>query len=136
MDKTTHEVRLNRWRQIIDQCQSRPEGQTAKQWLAENHISSKSYYYWLRKIRRQAYEQAAGEIQVPEQKAINSAVLPKEQPQIAFAEIPFQVNVGSSSESVFRPTAVIKIENASVAFSNSVSDRLLSGVIREVIRHA
>lgn len=55
MDKITHEVRLNNWKQIIEQCQSRPEKQTAKKWLAENGISEKSYYYWLRKIRNQAY---------------------------------------------------------------------------------
>ena len=32
MDKTTHEVRLANWKSIIEQCQQRPEGQTAKQW--------------------------------------------------------------------------------------------------------
>ena len=31
MDKTTHEVRLANWKSIIEQCQQRPEGQTAKQ---------------------------------------------------------------------------------------------------------
>ena len=33
MDKTTHEVRIANWRSIIEQCQARPEGQSAKQWL-------------------------------------------------------------------------------------------------------
>lgn len=30
---------------------------TAKQWLAGNGISDKSYYYWLRKICLEVYEQ-------------------------------------------------------------------------------
>ena len=38
MDAFTHEVRLNQWKLIIEQCQSRPDGQTARQWLAENGI--------------------------------------------------------------------------------------------------
>ena len=32
MDKSTNEVRALSWAAIINQCQSRPEGQSAKQW--------------------------------------------------------------------------------------------------------
>lgn len=35
MDNSTHEIRLTRWKQIIEQCQNREEGQTAKQWMAD-----------------------------------------------------------------------------------------------------
>ncbi len=57
MDQITHDVRSSQWLEIITQCQNRPEGTTAKQWMAENGISEKSYYYWLRKFRKQAYSQ-------------------------------------------------------------------------------
>ena len=56
MDQLTHTVRRSNWINIIRQCQDRPAGTTAKQWLAENDISEKSYYYWLRKIRREVCE--------------------------------------------------------------------------------
>ena len=36
MDKCTHEVRKQYWKNIIGQCLQRPEGMTAKQWLDEN----------------------------------------------------------------------------------------------------
>ena len=55
MDACTHEVRLNQWKLIIEQCQSRPDGQTARQWLAENGIQEKTYYYWLRRVRKEVY---------------------------------------------------------------------------------
>ncbi len=55
MDQITHEMRMEHWKQIITQCQSRPEGQSAKQWMRENGISDKSYYYWQRRIRQEAY---------------------------------------------------------------------------------
>ena len=29
---------------------------TVKQWLADNGIKEKSYYYWLRKFRKEAYD--------------------------------------------------------------------------------
>ena len=43
MDQITHEMRMEHWKQIITQCQSRPEGQSAKQWMCGNGISDKSY---------------------------------------------------------------------------------------------
>ena len=42
MDQLTHTVRRSNWINIIRQCQDRPAGTTAKQWLAENDISEKS----------------------------------------------------------------------------------------------
>ena len=133
MDKTTHEVRLAHWKQIVEQCQARPKGQTAKQWLAENGISDKSYYYWLRKIRKQAYGQSAGNT-LPSAQAKFSAV--QAQPPVSFVKIPFQPSGGSEAECAFHPAAVIKVGNASVAFSNDISAKLMSGIIREVSRHA
>ena len=53
MDQLTHNVRRSNWINIIRQCQDRPAGTTAKQWLVENDISEKSYYYCLQKIRRE-----------------------------------------------------------------------------------
>ena len=50
MDTITHEIRLANWKSLIEQCNSRPEGQTAKQWLADHGISEKQYYYWLRMV--------------------------------------------------------------------------------------
>lgn len=56
MDRCTHEVRLQHWKNIISQCQSRPDGQTAKQWLTENGICEQTYYLWQRRIRQETYE--------------------------------------------------------------------------------
>ena len=48
MDNSTHEIRLTRWKQIIEQCQNREEGQTAKQWMADNQVSEKSFLTTIR----------------------------------------------------------------------------------------
>lgn len=57
MDLCTYKVRLNQWKMIIEQCQSRLEGQTAKQWMEENGVQKKAYYYWLKKICQEVYRQ-------------------------------------------------------------------------------
>ena len=58
MDKCTHEVRKQRWKNIINQCLQRPEGMTVKQWLDENNICEQTYYHWLKRIRQETYELA------------------------------------------------------------------------------
>ena len=79
MDQSTHDVRCTNWLNIIEQCQQRPENMTAKQWLANNGIKEKTYYYWLRKFRKEAYEK----MQIP---VITSPL------DVAFAEISVPLN--------------------------------------------
>ena len=42
MDQTTTDVRLANWKSIVEQCSSRPEGMSIKQWCSENSISENS----------------------------------------------------------------------------------------------
>lgn len=56
MDQITHDVRRATWQSIIKQGQERPEHTTVKRWCLENGIREKSYYYWLRKFRKEAAE--------------------------------------------------------------------------------
>ena len=57
MDQTTHNVRRANWLAIITQCQERAEGISVKQWLSDNGVKEKAYYYWLQKFRKEAYAQ-------------------------------------------------------------------------------
>lgn len=86
MDQSTHDVRRASWFNIITECQQRPAGVSAKQWLADNGVKEKAYYYWLRKLRREACEQ----IQLP---AVTTP------PEVSFAEF----NVPASN--TVNPTA-------------------------------
>ena len=101
MDQSTHEIRRMNWINIIKQCKNRPSNMTAKQWLADNGISDKSYYYWLRKIRLGAYEQ------------LNAPAV-TQSTEVSFAEILLPTNEDPSSdwnESVSKPVAIIKCGN-------------------------
>ena len=117
MDKTTHEVRIANWRSIIEQCHARPKGQSAKQWLADNGISEKNYYYWQRKVRQEIYA------------LISSKVTPAAEPgSVAFAELPF-ISPKENGQSI-SPDAVIRRSQTVLELSNTVwlLDRL-AGVI-------
>lgn len=113
MDRITHQVRLANWAKIIEQCNNRPTGTSAKQWLSDNGISDKSYYYWLRKIRQEAY--ASKEKELP---AIQS--IPEQQTSIT---------------ETFKADAVIHTGTMVIGISNTISDTLLSRLL-EVAHHA
>lgn len=127
MDQLTHTVRRSNWINIIRQCQDRPAGTTAKQWLAENDISEKSYYYWLRKIRREVCEQE--ELQ----KVTNPSAL-------SFVEIPVKTALDTTpvptvpaAMAAMTPVAVIRSGRLTLELSNDISESLLCRLLQEVL---
>lgn len=117
MDHITHEMRLANWKSIVEQCHARPEGQSAKQWLAEHDINEKQYYYWQRRIRREAYAQLSGNLP-----AVGCTS------ELAFAELSLtHGTVGVSSQ--FKPDAVIRSSKVTIELSNSISEQLLSRIL-------
>ncbi len=57
MDKlttTTHDYKINFWTDRIKEC--RTSGMTVADWCEQNNIGVKNYYYWMRKIKREAFE--------------------------------------------------------------------------------
>ena len=128
MDQCTTIVRLEGWRKIVEACSARPEGMTVKQWLIENSIKEKAYYYWQRKVRRQAFDDA--------QAAVPAV---RKEPGVSFAELRITHPEGGSEESFiqpgsFQPDAVIRTATATIILSNTVSDRGLSALLKEVRR--
>ena len=132
MDRITHQVRLANWAKIIEECNNRPAGTTAKQWLRDNGISEKSYYYWLRKVGQEVY--SSKEMVLP---TIHS--LPKQQPAVTFAEIPLPEQQTSITDTfkadTFKADAVIHTGTMVIGISNTISDTLLSHLL-EVAHHA
>lgn len=128
MDRCTHEVRALYWKGIIQKCQQRPDGQSAKSWLKENGILEQSYYKWQQKFRKEAYDL----IQVQKQKAV--AVLDH---NVSFAEIPVKPHKKDYITDVsIAPAAVIKTPSLTIAVSNEISADLLSRIMKEVSAYA
>ena len=124
MDQSTKIIRRNSWMEIIRQCQSRPDGTTAKDWMYQNGISEKSYYYWLRKFRKEAFEK------------IPPAVKKQNSTELAFAEIqlpvPVQPKPASDEHHDVDSVAVIRCNGITLEVSNSISESLLHKLIMEV----
>ncbi len=125
MDKETLEVRHKHWENIIKQCHARPQGQTITQWLAEHGISSRSYYYWQKHLRQEAYSQ------------MQQAKLPEvsQDTEVTFAELPVpqRFDFKAEDQMPFHADAVIQTCRCTVAVSNSISEQLLKEIL-EVTR--
>lgn len=122
MDQSTHDVRRANWLNIIHQCQQRPEDMTAKQWLADNGVKEKSYYYWLRKFRKETCDQ------MPTLTAAPST-------DVSFVEIPVPSKGREEQIPSFEgqtPVAIISSGSLSIAISNDISEALLGRILREV----
>ena len=117
MDQEQINVRRASWFNTIQACQQRPDGITAKQWLTDNRISVKSYYYWLRKFRKELVCQT--ELPTP---AAHSG----DDTSVTFAEIP--ANAFSKSES----SAVLRIGAARIELSEDISDTMLIRILKAV----
>ena len=89
MDQITHAVRRQHWLSIVNACQTRAEDITVKQWLKDNGVKEKAYYYWLRKFRRESFEHQMSKIS-PDNK-------------VSFAEILLQ-NETSTISAIWGPS--------------------------------
>lgn len=125
MDQCTREVRLQHWKNIIRECQHRPQGQTAKQWMDENGISEQTYYRWQRAIRQETFAEmtAAG----------NLFPASSQDTDVSFVEVPVQkamaVTVPADRQAA---AAVIRTAMFTIELTDDISDRLLSAILREV----
>ena len=71
MDQVTlakNQIRADRWSMLIQTCQQ--SGQTVVNWCEENNINIKTYYYWLRKLRKQELCTKELPVPIPEEKPV------------------------------------------------------------------
>jgi len=99
---------------------------SVKQWLMENDIKEKAYYYWLRKFRKEAYEQ----MRLP---TVNA------QAEAAFAEVAMPVpatrlETAVPKTSAGSPVAVVKCNGLTLELSNDISEALLNRLLQEVLQ--
>ena len=98
----THEAKLALWSERIQECHE--SGMSVKDWCRSQGISDKTYYYWFRKLKQEAFDK-----------------LPEEQREklfrksrTVFSEVKKPVCISNSSDtavSVFKNDLQIDIKN-------------------------
>ena len=114
-----HEAKIQEWREIVWEC--RHSGQRVGQWCKEHGISDKTFFYWQRKLREDAYISTIESSALPAVKDISA---PTTSP-IDFVEVKIPEQNAAVS-TVFRPDIIIRKNSFSLEISNTVSPELLS----------
>lgn len=119
MDSSTFEVRLSRWKSVIEATENRPQGVSKRQWLTDNGIPEKQYYYWLRKVRKTAFSQ------------LTAASLPvsSKSADISLVEIPSE-EISPPLQKT--PAVIIRTQKASVELSSDLPKEVLLKIIKAV----
>ena len=119
MDKITHKVRCEQWTNIIKECLT--SGMSKTTWCREDGISDKSFFYWQRILREEAYLSTL-------EKTLTPAVKENSVPTTTdFVEIKMTDHT-SSSASPFKPDVVIRRGSVSIEISNKATEELLNKV--------
>ena len=125
MDKITHEIRRDHWATLVLECNN--SGMSKKAWMEAHHINEKQFYYWQRRLRKEA----ACELK---ETALSAAA-----PAVNFAEIslpPATQTVPVVNEApAVRVDAVLRAGNMTLEVSNSLSPALLAALL-QVMAHA
>ena len=104
----TTQIRITEWAAIIKDCKS--SGLKVDEYCQQHDISRDAYYYWLRKVKTAALQQADFvELPVPEVKSVPAAV--------------------------FAAQMVIKAAGNEISINNDTPTELISRIL-EVIHHA
>lgn len=104
----TTQIRITEWAAIIKDCKS--SGLKVDEYCQQHDISRDAYYYWLRKVKTAALQQAG------------------------FVELPVP-EVKSVPATGFDAQMVIKVGGAELGINNDTPTELITRIL-EVIRHA
>ena len=119
MDKITHKARCEHWTNIIKECLA--SGMPKTTWCREHGISDKSFFYWQRILREEAYLTT---LEKPLAPAVKEISVPA---TTDFVEI--KVNDQTNDpEVLFQPDVVIRKGSVSIEISNTASEELLNKI--------
>lgn len=113
MDQVTlakNQIRADRWRMLIQTCQQ--SGQPVVSWCEENNVNIKTYYYWLRKLRKQ--ELCTKELPVP---------IPEEKPAV-FKQLEVTSPLPNKQAAV-----IIRLPQATLEIADGTSQQTIQAVL-------
>lgn len=104
----THEAKLALWTDRIQACHA--SGMSVKDWCQSQGISDKTYYYWFRKLKQEAFDK------LPEEQ--RKKLLRKS--RTVFSEVKKPLSIPSGSDTAVSIFKNVRIENKNHADATTV----------------
>lgn len=105
----THNHKLELWIGRIRECMT--SGKTVADWCEDNDVNIKTYYYWMRKVKREAFE------------SLPATRHPKAVPQTTqsspFVELSIPENLPTNTVRVYLTKAIVEIPDGTTGITIS-----------------
>jgi hypothetical protein len=114
-----HEYNLKLWISRI--CDCRSSGKSVRDWCSDNGIGIKTYYYWMRKIKQEAFDSLPADRKVKVLDTVSSY------PASSFAEFRLPDETVSSNLS---SAVILHLNGATLEIHNGASDTVIESTLR------
>ena len=118
------QVKLQYWLDVIRQC--RASGLTNQAWCEQHHISLKSYYYWIAKIRKLALEELPRKSHGCRPVMEQTALIPDAAPEFT------EVSLHGRQDPCAAPAAVLRAGTVTVDLFEETPRELLETILKAV----
>lgn len=109
----SHNHKMQLWITQIQEC--RASNQTVADWCSEKGVSIKSYYYWMRKIKTEAFESLPAE---------RKAKIPSQKPGATFTEVMLKERATSGTCAIKLQVSGLLLEIQNGADSQTIEHTL------------
>jgi len=117
-----HQLLLSDWAKKIAACQS--SALTVNEWCQRQNINSKTYYYWLKRVREYSLQQITSNLtsNVPVTKSISDPVPVEE--KVTFKKLEVESPIAN-----MQPAVIIRLPNATLEISNNATQHTVEAVL-------
>lgn len=119
MDKLTtasHDYNLTLWANRIKEC--RVSGLTVNRWCEQNNIGIKNYYYWMRKIKREAFDALPAELKENIPSTVDST-----------APVFSKINLSADSRTMSNAAVTILLNDISINVQDGASETIIRNTL-------
>ena len=137
MDQEVNIIRIENWKRLI--LEANNSGLSKTEWCRQNNISSKTFFYWQRKVRLMEAQQALSSSELPSVSTGQKAAISPDFVDMTHlykeTTAPTENVPSGNSQSGFAPQLMLLADQYRILIGEDVREQTLSTVLR-AIKHA
>ena len=137
MDQEVNIIRIENWKRLI--LEANNSGLSKTEWCRQNNISSKTFFYWQRKVRLMEAQKALSSSELPSVSTGQKAAISPDFVDMTHlykeTTAPTENVQSGNSQSGFAPQLMLLADQYRILIGEDVREQTLSTVLR-AIKHA
>lgn len=137
MDQEVNIIRIENWKRLI--LEANNSGLSKTEWCRQNNISSKTFFYWQRKVRLMEAQKALSSSELPSVSTGQKAAISPDFVDMTHlykeTTAPTENVPSGNSQSGFAPQLMLLADQYRILIGEDVREQTLSTVLR-AIKHA